>query len=211
MPYEPTEHIIRQMSPYLEELAGAGGKPVAWEVEVGESHKFAVQLRAALFSAAHESFADDFPTFAPLFALYTVSVRNDKTILARPRAPGAIKAKLVAIGNTPAEADTVAATVHKPRASAVVSTIPAPVHRSKAVEVKGEFEYLRIVHEWSAHPEAYKLSFPHTTLDRGELNKLARWAVKQTPMVFVVADENLPGVTLTVDEEVEMIAWEVTE
>ena len=215
MPYSTSLRSVEDMKKFLDDLAAAAEnkRTVAWQVPSGSARRIAWKIREAFH--AIKTNKDD-PSVAPyliLPAIFKVSERSSESVVARIRAPGAIRTVLIDEGFDPQEAGKIAETkaesreAHTRDRSALVDELLAP-KREKNLAVGGVLDHFGIITAWNSNRTAAKLSFPDVDTTSGILPPIFRWAQKQDPQVLLIVPPGGTGLTLILDDpEMREYAW----
>lgn len=221
MPYNLSESVIENMKPFLVQLLEADEKHsgYAWEVPRGMAKSTSYKLREALKAA--EVHKDKYPEYAKLGVKYKISVRNDSHVIARLKAPIALRSGLQSLGYTPEEANseiersyTSPPAIEHGGVGISLAEVFTPPQRVKSQQINGEYNEYGIIEKWGHAVNAAKLYFPDTTLDYEGMRRLYTWARKQQPPVRFVGDEGVAGITvflLSIDPSMEEFAWRPAE
>lgn len=180
MGYSRSTSTVRKILPQLQMLAE--GKPCRWETLPGKAHRWATQVREALFIAARN--AGEFPTLANAAQLYTIREVDDHTVVAERT------------GNTPeAVVRTEAWEQNKPPITprqgmqpVTQTTLPSPRMASDIIA-----HWLRV------QPTNDILSFPDAQLDDEEMTKLSNFMSTRTPAWMVLKSPTEALITVAPD------------
>lgn len=218
MPYSKSLRSVEDMKKFLDDLVEANerNQGVAWEVPSGSARRISWKIREAFYAIRENKDNAICAPYVQLPAVYKVSERNSSSVVARIRAPGAIRRVLIDEGFSSQEASAIAARkgesteAHAPNAAAVANRVDEllTTKRERALTCGGDRDHFGIITAWTENKSASKLSFPDVDTTSGILLPLWRWAQKQVPPIILIVAPSGTGLVLMLwDEEMKDYAW----